>query len=73
MVTLRQPLGHDKKHSDTSEPGGFAQGEDLDCLTIGSSSGIGFAASAGKHYFVIGTKAAFFWLTHASVPAGLPP
>ena len=27
--------------------------------TVQSSAGIGFAACAGKHYFVIGTKAAF--------------
>jgi len=35
-------------------------------------AGVGFAACAGKHYFVIGTKAAFR-RTHASVPSGLPP
>ena len=29
------------------------------CAPVESSAGIGFAACAGKHYFVIGTKAAF--------------
>ena len=37
---------------------------------VESSAGIGFAACAGKHYFVIGTRAAF-WRTHANVPSGL--
>ena len=42
------------------------------CAPVESSAGIGFAACAGKHYFVIGTKAAF-GRTNASVPSGLPP
>ena len=29
------------------------------CAPVESSAGIGFAACAGKHYFVIGTKAVF--------------
>ena len=29
------------------------------CAPVESFAGIGFAAFAGKHYFVIGTKAAF--------------
>ena len=45
------------------------------CAPVESSAGLGFATCAGKHYFVIGTKAALkpFWRTHASVPSGLPP
>ena len=41
------------------------------CTPVESSAGTGFAACAGKHYFVIGTRAAFL-RTHASTSVPLP-